>query len=148
MKVQWPAIRFLESSRSAPPPLPRSDALRSPWPGYTRENVFTGRPFRFKWTRDGQEETERERERVARSAKLRGELGWLRLRKERGGQRGGFRFFCPLSSIRFLELILLVELGWWWIKTSRATGTSLIIDILPDCEYDYALIVKLWKSFA
>lgn len=88
---------------------PRSDALRSPWPGYTRENVFTGRPFRFKWTRDGQEETERER--VARSAKLRGELGWLRLRKERGGQRGGFRFFCPLSSIRFLELILLVELG-------------------------------------
>lgn len=54
---------------------------------------------------------QRERERVARSAKLRGELGWLRLRKERGGQRGGFRFFCPLSSIRFLELILLVELG-------------------------------------
>lgn len=42
--------------------LPPHDALRSPWPGYTRENVFTGRPFRFKWTRDGQEETERERE--------------------------------------------------------------------------------------
>lgn len=52
----FPGIQPIGSS-----PL-RSDALRSPWPGYTRENVFTGRPFRFKWTRDGQEETERERE--------------------------------------------------------------------------------------
>lgn len=147
MKVQWPAIRFLESSRSAPPPshVPMLYDL----PGRGTHVKTCSQAARFDLNgREMDRKRQRERERVARSAKLRGELGWLRLRKERGGQRGGFRFFCPLSSIRFLELILLVELGWWWIKTSRATGTSLIIDILPDCEYDYALIVKLWKSFA
>lgn len=70
---------------------------------------------------------ERERERVARSAKLRREFGWLRFVKEReGGWREGFRFFCPLFSIRFLELILLVEKKHWGDdKFSRVTQVWL-----------------------
>lgn len=85
---------------------------------YTRENVFTGPPFRFKWTRDGQ----RERERVARSAKLRREFGWLRLVKE----RGGFRFFCPLFSIRFSRANIVGRGEYWGDdKFSRVTQVWL-----------------------
>lgn len=101
----FPGIQPIGSS--SPPP--RSDALRSPWPGYTRKNVFTGRPFRFKWTRDGQGEKERER---GRKSWRNCEANLIGFDSERRGEGRGFRFFCPLSSIRFLELILLVESHW------------------------------------
>lgn len=94
--VSWnPADRFLLLLLSSPTFVPMLYDL-SLAGVHTWKNVFTGRPFRFKWTRDGQEETEREKElhdKIARRA-------WL-ASKEEEEDRGGEDFvsFVPFPRL-------------------------------------------------
>lgn len=104
----FPGIQPIgSSSSSSPPPHSFRCSTISPWPGYTREKTCS-QAARFDL--NGREmDRKRRKGRKSCTIKLRGELGWLR--KERRRIEEGFRFFCPLSSIRFLELILLVEIA-------------------------------------
>lgn len=62
---------------------------------HTWKNVFTGRPFRFKWTRDGQEETEREKELHDKIARR----GWLASKGEEEDRGRDFVSFVPFPRL-------------------------------------------------
>lgn len=98
----FPGIQPIGSS--SPPPVPMLYDL----PGRGTHVKTCSQAARFDL--NGRE-MDRERERGRKSWRN-CEANLIGFDSERRGEGRGFRFFCPLSSIRFLELILLVESHW------------------------------------
>lgn len=91
--VSWnPADRFLLLSSPTFVPMLYDLSLAGV---HTWKNVFTGRPFRFKWTRDGQEETEREKELHDKIARR----GWLASKGEEEDRGRDFVSFVPFPRL-------------------------------------------------